>query len=86
MGNKGIVSKHRSGRYHLCATNNETTVSFFVYMDVDIAHFIGCFVPIDRRMNDGMVQEIGPLLRLVIPSFGVLVKRLIKIVICPKSR
>ena len=49
-------------------------------MDVDIAHFIWCLVSIDRGMNDGMVKEIGSLLRFVIPSFGVLFEWLVEFV------
>src|SRR5580692_5853656 len=55
-------------------------------MDVDIAHFIGCLVSIDRWMNDGMVKKIGSLLRFVIPSFSVLMERLVEVVICAQRR
>src|ERR1700730_7034471 len=55
-------------------------------MDVDIAHFIWCLVSIDWRMNDGVVEEIGSFLRLVIPSFSVFMERLVEIVICAKRR
>src|SRR5215469_12162168 len=81
VGNKAVVRKSRSGGYHLCAAHNKAAVGFLIDMHIDVPDFIRRFVTIDRRMDDRVVEEIGPLLCLVVPPLSVLVKRLIEIII-----
>jgi hypothetical protein len=48
-------------------TNARGAISFLIYMDIDVAGFVRRLVTVNRWMKKGMVEEIGFLLRLVVP-------------------
>ena len=79
MGHKVVMSQRRVSCHNLGPANNNARIGLFFYMNVNICHFIRGFVPVNRRVNNGMIYIKNTLLCLFIPTFGIFLIRGIKV-------
>ena len=78
MGDEGVVGQHRSGRDHLGARHDDAGVGLLLDVAADVAHLVRRPVAIDRRMDDGVVDEGHALLAVLVPAPGVVLVRLVE--------
>ena len=79
MGDEGIVGEHRSGGDHLGAGDDEPGVGLLFHMGADVGHLVGRPVAVDRRVDDGVVDEGHALLAVAVPALGIVLVGVIEI-------
>ncbi|PTQ50700.1 MAG: hypothetical protein HSCHL_1196 [Hydrogenibacillus schlegelii] len=84
VGNEVHVRERASRRHDLGAGDDDSRVGLFFHVHEDVAHFFDRPVPVDRRVDDGVVPEDEPLLRLLVPPPGVFLIRRIKVAVGPQ--
>ena len=68
MGDEGVVGQHRAGRHHLGAGDDQAGVGFLLDMAADVGDLVRRPVAVDRRMDDGVVDEGHALLAVACTS------------------
>src|SRR4029077_939561 len=66
-----IVRQRRAGRDHLGARDDQARIGLLLYMHEDVAPLLDRAIAIDRRIDDGMIPEVEPLLGPGIPLPGI---------------
>ena len=79
MGDEGVVGQRRAGGHHLGAGHDDAGIGFLLDVAVDVADFLRRTVAVDRRMDDGVVDERHALLAELVPALGVLLPRIVEI-------
>ncbi len=86
MRDEGVIGQHRAGRHHLGARDDDALVGFLFDVTADVADFVRRLVAIDRRMDDGVIDEGHALLAEFVPAFGVVLIRIVEIRIGAERR
>ena len=79
MGDEGVVGQHRSGGDHLGARHDDAGVGLLLDVAADVADFVRRAVAVDRRMDDGVVDEGHALLAVFVPAPRVVLVRLVEL-------
>ena len=62
MGDRG------RGRDHLGTRDDDAAVGLLLHRDKDVLYLLGRLVPVDRRIDDGVVHERHRFLRPLVPG------------------
>ena len=76
---EGVVGQHRSGRHHLGARHDDAGVGLLLHVAADVAHLVRRPVAIDRRMDDGVIDEGHALLAELVPAPRILLVRIVEV-------
>ena len=79
MGDEGVIGEHRSGRHDLGAGNDDAGVGLLLHVTANVADFVRRPVAVDRRMDDGVIDEGHALLAEFVPALGVLAVRIVEL-------
>ena len=79
VGDEVRVSQRRAGRDDLRAADDQPGVGLLLHVHVHVSDLVGGTVPIDRRLDEGVVQEEHPLLRRAIPPPRVVLIRRVEV-------
>ena len=79
MRDEGVVGQHRAGRDHLGAGDDEAGVGLLLDMAADVGDLVRRPVAIDRRMDDGVIDERHALLAELVPALGVLLVGIVEV-------
>ncbi len=86
MGDEGVVGQHRAGRHHLGAGDDEAGVRLLLDMAADVGHFVRRPVAVDRRVDDGVIDEGNALLAVAVPALGVVLVGIVEVGVRPERR
>ena len=79
VGDERVVGQHRAGGDHLGARDDETGVGLLLDVAADVADLVRRPVAIDRRMDDGVIDERHAFLAEFVPAPGVVLVRIVEI-------
>ena len=79
MRDEGVVGQHRAGGHHLRARHHDPGVGFLFDVTANIADLARRAIAVDRRMNDGVIDERHALLAEFVPALGVVLIRIIEL-------
>ena len=67
---EGVVGQHRAGRHHLGARDDDAGIGLLLHVAADVADLVRRPVAVDRRMDDGVVDEGHALLAELVPALA----------------
>ena len=79
MRDEGVVGQRRAGRHHLGAGHDDAGVGLLLHVAVDVADLLRRAVAVDRRMDDGVIDERHALLAELVPALGVLLPGIVEV-------
>ena len=86
MGDEGVVGQHRAGRHHLGAGDDDAGVGLLLDMAADVADLVRRPVAVDRRMDDGVIDEGHALLAELVPALRIVLIGIVEIGIGAERR
>jgi hypothetical protein len=86
MRDEREVGEDGPGRDDLRTGNDKPRVGFFLDVHTDIRDFVRRTIAIDRRMNDGVIDERDAFLAEAVPAPRVLLIRRVEVGVCPERR
>ena len=79
VGDEGVVGQHRAGRHHLGAGDDDAGVGLLLDVAADVADLVRRPVAVDRRMDDGVVDEGHALLAELVPAPRILLVGIVEV-------
>ena len=79
MRDEGVVGQRRTGRDHLGARHDDAGIGLLLDVAAHVADFVRRPVAVDRRMDDGVIDERHALLAELVPALGILLPRIVEI-------
>ena len=86
VGDEGVVGQHRAGRHHLGAGDDDAGVGLLLDVAADVGHLVRRPVAVDRRMDDGVVDEGHALLAELVPAPRILLVGIVEVGIGAERR
>ena len=86
MGDEGVVGQHRAGGHHLGARDDDAGIGLLLDVAADVADLVRRPVAIDRRMDDGVIDEGHALLAELVPAPRILLVGIVEIGIGAERR